>query len=81
MAEKVMCYLKSREVPCTENCQFFEDDLACPFRTPREYWDGNLCQSCTKKISECGFEESVTRRKRTDDVVGCYGFVPKEVEK
>lgn len=78
MSDGVMCYLKSQPEPCNNRCNFFEDTLACPFRTPREFWDGNLCQFCTKKISECRFGESVTRSKRTDDVVGCYGFLRKD---
>jgi len=81
MNEGVMCYMHPVPLSCSIHCKFYEDSLACPFRTPREFWDKNLCMFCTKKISECRFEKRVVRNKRTDDVVGCFGFVRKETRK
>lgn len=80
MIERVMCYMNPVPIPCNIHCEFYEDHLPCPFRTPREFWNANLCQFCTKKISECGFEERVARSKKTDDVIGCFGFVKDGVQ-
>lgn len=78
MNEGVMCHMKLLPSPCGLHCEFYEDTLACPFRTPRELWDADLCQFCTKKISECGFGDRVVRSRKTNDVVGCFGFERKE---
>ena len=83
MNKGVMCFsylLHDIPKPCDIHCKFYEKTLACPFRTPRECWDTNLCQCCTHKISECGFEGRVVRNKDSDNVVGCFGFVLKEGE-
>lgn len=86
MIEGLMCYsykLNDTPKPCSVHCEFYEDGLACPFRTPREFWgehgELNLCDFCQKKNHACYFLTTATTNRRTKNVVGCFGF--KEVKR
>ena len=85
MSEERRCYMNSDSETnlqlCGGKCRFFENGLACPFRTPREFWDMNLCDGCKNKSDKCRFLEKVVRNRRTGFVVGCFGFEEKEKEK
>jgi len=83
MNEKRRCYMKSEQETrfCDRKCQYYEGNLACPFRTPREFWDTNLCDACANKSVNCRFLENAVRNRRSGFVVGCFGFKQKEEEK
>lgn len=71
-----MCYMdKEKTKPCETSCFVYEDGLPCPFRTPRKYWEENLCNHCTKH--PCGKTEHTVRNRKTGNVTGCFGFEAK----
>lgn len=85
MIEGVMCYMNPVPIPCNIHCMFYEDTLACPFRTPREFWgergEQNLCDHCQQKDHACRFVNTATTNQKTKNVVGCFGFARKEEKK
>lgn len=84
MTEGVKCHRNPVSTPCNIHCRFFEDNLACPFRTPREFWgergELNLCDFCQEKDHACRFVGTATTDRKTRNIVACFGFRRKEEE-
>lgn len=87
MSEEILCFsylLNKNPKPCSIHCTFYEEGLSCPFRTSRDFWSErgelNLCDYCQQKDHACRFLGTATTDRKTKNVIGCFGFIRKDVK-